>query len=451
MTEAKKPDNVEVLRDKAVKKHKDETPKKATVHKLEVKPATVQISGGEWDPADPEAPQNQPAAPAPDVTWPPTQDNSPQVVFHGKAVEPVMSADMLLSESMKYKDITFYFPWPTERFKDMRFNIYELDVKGRKLFLAMDSQSKLVIEAQPAHHHFVPGNGNLVPSAIVVMINSSSHNDFFVGESSLINVDSKNNVVNNSHLEATKKEQGNNWRIFLDEIGDKDRFVAGETQRHVYEGCRFKRSRIENSSLADGYYMETQISNAEIKSNGRIDVRGGRVSRSRIVGSDVYLDNASVNASTIDCSGAVRVNRISLNTEHFRTTGLNLNNKFAYATITAPHYSDLRLVRVSLNEFELGDGIQRTTLNIKDGPGKISEKIETLFNRMKGRQSDDGDRGRFDREAPDTFTRSILRYIMDSVLSRLRVIEMIDSAQSTLESVSTPSNRYDPYSTPFDL
>jgi len=457
MTEAKKPDNVEVLREKATKKHEEKPakPEGKVVKTIQLDPkdsrSVVKVKGGEWD-----KPEHAPVleVAAPDVTWPPTQDNSPQVVVRGVAVEPVAALTYTgEKESITHKDITFYLPWPTERFKDTQFNIYELEQKGRKIYLAMDSLSKFTVEAENPHCFFIPGNGQLQPNSIVVMVNSSSANDYFVGESSLINVESRNNVVNNSHLEANRKDQGNQWLRFLDGTGvEKDTFKAGEHRRHSYTGCRFKRARVENCLLGDGYYLETQLTDVEIRSNGRVDVRGGRISRCRIIGSDIFLDNASLNTTTIDCSGSVRINRMSMNSEHFRTSGLYLSNKFGYTTITAPHWADLRFVRVSLNDFELSDGVHTASFKLGDGIPKVGEEIETLFNRMKGKSLEArADRNRFDSVAPDSFTRSILRYIVDSVMSRLRVIEMIDSAASTLESVSSPSNRYDPYTTPFDL
>lgn len=418
--------------------------KKSDVLKLEVKPVTNQESA--WDTATPKTPADQPV----DVTWPPLQDNTPQVVVRGKAAEPIGTVTYTGGDSLQYNDINFYLPWPTERFKDMSFNIYQLEDKGRKINLAMDPLSKFVIEPSPSHFHFVPGNPQFTAPAVIVLINSTSSNDYVVGESLLINVESRNNVLNNSQLTASRKDQGRSYGLFAYEKTE-DVFKVGEDHRHTYVGCRFKRSRIENALLSDGYYFETQIVDSEIKSNGRIDVRGGRVTRSRLVGSDITLNDANLVQFSAECTGSIRVNRQTLNAELYTTSGLYLNNKFAKTTITAPHYSDIRLVRVSLNEFELGDGYNSVTLKINEGSGEVMDKVESLFARMKGKVQEETNRERYDRAGMDNFTRSILRYVTDSVASRLRIIEMIDSAAETLESVLPRANKFEPYDTAFDL
>ena len=417
--------------------------KKSNVIKLEVKPASE--VKGEWDPADPEAPTE----PVPDVAWPPIQDNSPQLVIRGKVVEPVATGVKTDSEGLQYKGIKFYLPWPIRRFADLSFNIYEIENNGQTLHLAMDETSKFVIETDPRHFHFVPGNGQLKASAVATMINSTSTNDFFVGESTLINVESCNNVVNNSHLEATKREQGRRW--FGMEENEGSEFKPGENRRHAYTGCRFKRTRVENSLLDDGYYLETFITDSEIQSKGRVNVRGGRVSRTRLLGGDITLGGATLVNVNIHCSGQVQINRLSMNNEHFNVPGLHLVNKFAHTAITIPHYSDLRLVRVSPTEFDLSDGLNSTTIKLDETGGEISEKVENLFRRIKGKLPNETPRNRFDCVGVDGFTRSILNYVTDSVVSRLRIIEMIDSAAETLATVVVPPNQFEPYSTPFDL
>lgn len=430
---------------KAIKSFKPAETPQETMDKLVNKavaavtePETDLSIGGLWD--EPLPPALQPRRSV--------IDPEQKVTVDGKPVSPIAVGLKSQGGYIAVDGVTAYLPYPNHRYEDLTFSAYYIggnNNRNHDTLVLLDEFSTLTIDRSGPH-----GFGrmhNRRPSS-VIMVNSSSKNDSYYGENFLINVDSEENSLNDTRLEAKGSVQGYSWEYggndesdYAEEHGShKDKFVTGQSLRHRYVNSQFKKSTCIDSKLAEGYYSHCIIFRSTIKASGRCNLTRTEVKKSEVQGSDITLVSCNFMGCTINCEGSIYANSQRLRRESFNTTSLCLRNKFCQMEITLPRYNDLKMIRISENEVELVNSAMRSNFKVALNavPYKIREHV-VAFLKTTGPYGESGD-------VPNAFMDSMIEYVVDSVVSRLGMIAMLDAAQQATRALVKEEYTYDnPY------
>lgn len=451
MTDKAQPNNTDVLKAKATGNNTDAIKKaapapvkpdkpvekaikamKAVVVEAE-KPATKAIVSGLWD--DPLPPALAPKRIA--------IDPAQKVMVNGAWLAPVAVDLKSNGGYMTVDGTTIYLPYPNHRYEDLTFSAYYIGGTGKRNYdtlVILDEFSTVTLE-----NGRVPGpygrSHNRRPSS-VIMVNSSSKNDSYYGENYLINVDSEENTLNDSRLEAKGSVQGYSWEYGAyanneDEAGDfskQEKFVTGQSLRHRYERCQFKKTTVIDSKISEGYYSNCHIYCATIKASNRCNLTRSEVKKTEINGSDITMRQSHLKACTISCEGVVHINAQRMVREQFNTSALYLINKFCQMEVTLPRYNDLKMIRISESEFELVNSAMRSNFKITmtGNPFQIRKHV-IAFLKATGPTYDSP-------EAPNAFMESMIDYVVDSITSRISMVAMLDSARQATRALSPDSD-----------
>jgi len=372
---------------------------------------------------------------------------SKKVSMNGVFLEPV-AVDLKSQHGyLNINGVTVYLPYPNHRYEELTFSAYYLGGENgntSRTLLLLDEYSSVTMEQGKVPYSF--GRAHNRKAASVVMVNSSSKNDAYYGENYLINVDSEENTLNESRLEAKGSVQGYSWEYGAyaesdhEEYGNRnDKFVTGQSLRHRYEKSQFKKTTCIDSKLAEGFYSSCNLFRSTVKAANRCSLYRTEVKKTEIQGSDVTLRNSNFKACTLSCEGHVYVNSQRMIRESFHTASLHLLNKYCTMEVTLPRYNDLKMIRISEGEFELVNSSSRgnVKIGIKSGPYQIREHVEKFLNMTGPSEAVEG---------PNAFQESMVDYVVDSIVSRLGMVSMLDSAYHATRALTQESEPYDnPY------
>ena len=374
-------------------------------------------------------------------------DPSKKVSINGTFLEPV-AVDLKSQHGyLNVEGSTVYLPYPNHRYEELVFSAYYLGNEGNsnstRTLLILDEFSTVTMEQGKTPYSF--GRHHNRKGSSVVMVNSSSKNDAYHGENYLINVDSEENTLNDSRLEAKGSVQGYSWEYGSyesdqEEYGNRnEKFVTGQSLRHRYESSQFKKTTCIDSKLAEGFYSNCNLYRSTIKAANRVNLFRTEVKKSEIQGSDITLRNCHFQGCTISCEGHVYVNSQRLRRESFHTASLHLLNKYCTMEVTLPRYNDLKMIRITPGEFELVNSSSRgnVKIDIKASTFMIREHVEKFLKMTGPSESIEG---------PNAFQESMVDYVVDSIVSRLEMVSMLDSAYHATRALTQEAELYDnPY------
>lgn len=420
----------------ALQQTMDKLVKKAAVTVTE--PETDLVLGGLWDEAPPPAllPRRVAIDPAQKVT------------VDGKLLVPIAVGLKSQGGYIAVDGVTVYLPYPNHRYEDLTFSAYYVGGNNNRNYdtlAILDEFSTLTIDRTGPR-----GFGrmhNRRPSSAVI-VNSSSKNDSYYGENFLINVDSEENSLNDTRLEAKGWVQGYSWEYggnedsdYAEEYGShKDKFVTGQSLRHRYVNSQFKKTTCIDSKLAEGYYSHCIMFRSTIKASGRCNLTRSEVKKSEVQGGDITLVSCNFQGCTISCEGSIYANSQRLKRESFNTASLCLRNKFCQTEITLPRYNDLKMIRISETECELVNSAMRGNfkIDINAVPYKIREHVVAFLKATSPHGDEWG--------TSNPFMDSVIDYVVDSVVSRLGMISTLDAAYQATRALTKDVDSYDnPY------
>lgn len=372
-------------------------------------------------------------------------DTDTRVIFRGEPLKPVATDVHLRYGEIIFegKSIRVHHSGHAHN-NDIPMNAYRFQLLGRDTLAFLDKDSFLEISAKGDNTPFDTDTRRFNSGEhAIILVNSTSLDDNFIGVSYLEHIESVNNLFNNSSVRAATNHQGRREPVWdpdeYDSLRKIERFKVGD-KRHRYRDCQFKKTTVTDSILLPGGYRNSVISNVTLASARRVTVDHASLSNCRVEASEIELWRTSISKCRLHADTKVIVRSIQLNKENFYFSALYLPNKFSYMEVPVVNRAPLKLVRVSPQEVEVGFNSNRM-LKIK-----ISEVDDwSLTDKVTELLKKNGQLGKEHAEATNEFTDSLVRYVMDSLRSRIRVIGLIDAAVNTtniLDSEMYP-NDYD--------
>lgn len=253
-------------------------------------------------------------------------------------------------------------------------------------------------------------------NGVLVLINSSSTDDIVIGESVLANTDSSYSVLNQSTIAKTKNP-ADPWELVPVEGKDGNDHVV-KTRLAIRE-CEFKRCLMLDSTFPSGRYIETHLTQSSVDSSGYTHVLNTTLQKSTVRGSRVTLEGNRIYDSNIHSDGEVTIKNCVFKATHVRGKSLFIPNKFNYLELDTPLHK-LYLVRSSPKEFDVGftsHGMERFRLNDGD------RQLERFIFRMANVDPEGSP------QRSTIISDSISQYMLDSIRSRLTVINTLDAAE----------------------
>lgn len=356
----------------------------------------------------------------------------PYVIINGVQVEPVMTS--LETHKDRYWDFggreaQQFYQVPDNK---GQYSLFKVIVEGRKVSLLLDKKSKFVVQDESIENAFQfgrfdyrgPSDHNLPSSA--TLHNSSAFNCMFLGHSILENVDLKDSVSNQCKFVARRLNQGYTYHSGylydsqLDEVIQKKKALEPveftERTRHIYEGIRARLSSFTDSKVSAGHYYRSGIQRSTIEGNKWVRLSEAHVTGSRVCGSSVTIEKGTV----LDCSFNAETNihhgAFNSRNETLHTTSIYMPNKFSLARIPMPD-QDLTFIRASETEFELFMFSNGPRINVNADREQIESAVADVVRQGEWRDINPG---------VSVLTNSIEKYVTDTIVSRLNVVNTLD-------------------------
>lgn len=389
----------------------------------------------------------------------------PTVVIAGMSISPIAtglkptgpSGDLYVHEGKEFylphhllynahtrNGVDHNEPWiQTTSYKSPEMSLFAFVYDNATFYLLMDENSSFIRDAESYYSRTRGGQ--------LIMINSTSHNDQFIGANVLANVESSNNLLNQSHIIVNSNRIGpeRGW-------GGTVAFKVGDT-RQKYSDLRLKKTDVVDSSLTRGQYFSCNFTKSCITGSSTFEsqVKNSYLTECRIRGSRVKLKNLTGETLDFTAEGEILVKGVGrLNNHHWSFPSIHVTNRFAFTEIdyVTRHDHGIKMVRISETEVEISlqrwkEGIKlaidapRHTVEavirdgLKDGKDKKLEPAQFSggFGTFPYQSlSPVGYRG----EKPGESIRNYMdSYIVDQVVSRLGMIQMLDEVEKTAKAL----------------
>jgi hypothetical protein len=327
----------------------------------------------------------------------------------------------------------FYLPHPVNRmYADKVFSLYRQRTGEFEAYYLLDNNSTVTLsggDARPGYYR----PRNLSAGGVLILVNSSSNDDIVLGDSSLINTESAYNVLNNTMLARTK-DPVNGPRFPFDHWEEnlpvqkqevKERLNIRETQ--------FKHVSLIDSEVSRGVYRHSSFNNSIVRGSAHVTVERSNLYESEVLGTRITLEAAHLTKSYVSSESELLVKHVRFSGSHVRSKSIYIPNKFCYLELDTPQ-NKMFFVRSSRREFDLGNNMHSMERFKLDAPSEDIRRQVAIQLAM--------DPEGFHTRAT-LITRSVANYIADSILSRLRVIRLLDEAKQLVEEVGERRHDYD--------
>lgn len=331
---------------------------------------------------------------------------------------------------------------PNSNFVAPPVDVYVLQFENTKVVLFMDRNSTFIVEDRQQLKSF---RRNVATNA-VLLLNSHVRNTEFIGQSALVNVDVSESLINNSSVTAVNERQGK--RRPWDGPSDNNHIKVGDV-RHRFFGVRLKQCTVLDSALAEGDYRGSHIMRSEVKGGSKkVVIIRSNIRGSEIEGTSVYIKGLSLNRSVIRSEGELLITGYtgSLDEANWNFNGIHLRNRFGYAKIDviSQRGGSVELMRSSDKEVELRFGYTSEKFNLLTEKHRIDQVLRKLLG-YEETAFPIGGFGFGGQYAPPTESveASIVRYVGDTVRSRIGMIEMLDQVLRNAKLITNERDAYD--------
>lgn len=338
-------------------------------------------------------------------------------------------------------------PWiRTSSYQGPEMSLFAFVYDNDTFWLLMDENSTFIRDADSFYCRTKGGH--------LIMINSASHNDQFIGNNVLVNVESHDNILNQTNIivNSARVGQERGW-------GDSSPFKVG-SKRQVYKHLRMKKVDAIDSELTRGRYFSSNFTKSTVEGTGTYEssVESTFLTECRIRGSRVLLTGLTGEALNFDAEGEILVKGVgNLKHQHWSFPSIHVTNRFAFTEIDhiTRHDRGIKMVRISPTEVEVGlamwkDGV-KVTINaprftvenaildgLRDSRDKKPEPAPAPvgpFGAYIPPYQSLGPRSYYGEKPGETIRNFMDNYIVDQVVSRLGVIQMLDEVESTAKDL----------------
>lgn len=297
------------------------------------------------------------------------------------------------------------------------FNVFEVKIgDGQTTFYLVTLDSE--VEITPTNIT-LPGISVFSNKNKLVVVNSKSINDTVIGESILENVSTENCIINQSIIINNDKHQNKRTLSFHNVY----------RARRIYKDVQLKKTQVYNTELSKGQYIKSSFNGSFVSGNGLSRVSESELFETSVSGAEIYLKKAMLYDTTV-YGGTTKP--VTITSSRFSDTKINggeiyLTSQFDYLSITSINGS-VEFIRSSASGFDIGLGYY----NLKNF--SIDSDRETIETHVRGLVSLGEIVGFVQDPKPtvkelDPITQSLVTYITDAIVSRLKVIKVLQAAK----------------------
>lgn len=315
------------------------------------------------------------------------------------------------------------------------FDLYQFELEGHVHTFLVDKESKVWIDHDITGQMVSPwSNPNAAidhkQGSGVIMHKAVATDCTFYNLCMLLGGEYSRSVISDSTVISTPKpETSEPWGPFPSN-GRSNLKISG-----VY----LERSTISRSSIERGQYFQAHIYDSTIDSRAHIQVREATVRNSTLRGTErLVLDSCNLDRVHIGASGQVQLANQSLNDFTLRSESLYATNKLAITQIDMPHsrYREIQLVRVDRDTMEVSGAPsgERFKFRLDKDRWELSSELDEWLNKAMAN-------GMYDTEnskaSDDPLMASMIRYVSETIQSRIRVIKTATSVIDMADNLET--------------
>lgn len=369
-----------------------------------------------------------------DVPSPPPVNGDGTFTVDGKLLTPIQTGIKAMGASVSTKVgdlfIQASLPWQYGKdrllFDELEFALYEVPDQGSSTYYFLDKQSSVNLSGHTGRRF--PWRHRPSSTGILVLVNATSKNDTVIKENVLFNVISENNVLNDTSLVQTFSSQ------------DRDQYsfqLHSPPDSLQYRESEFRTVTATNAKLPAGTYLHCNISRTTVESQGGVRFTDAHCDGSHISANNVNLRNVTVQNCQLRAEGSLAIKGGYFAQENISAGNVYITDKFSLLKVTVPH-GDVQFVRSSGTEFNLSlSYITGVTLPLTADREEILKAVVGLTHGY-----------RHSEKQPKGYD-IIIDHVVDMVVSRLKVVNMLVDAKQLLNEVSpnhhSDHSRLDPY------
>jgi hypothetical protein len=356
---------------------------------------------------------------------------TPWVMVKGVLIEPSQTGIPESYRMQTNSGQTFWLHRAPELTKDAAprtFAHFLVEVDGLVVQFLLDDKSSVEIQS------FDIGRGgyfgNIRPSQAsnqVVLINSDSTHDTFLGDVMLENQSTRSCVFSQSSI-SSRPRYTDHKAPWLD---------SNTGSRQKLKWSHVSRSTVYNSTLVDSLYLrDCAIDNSNIKTTETFRADTCTIKDSTIKGNVAELKFANLERTYIPSTGSVLIVNTRMLDESLGERPVYIPNKFSTLKIDLP-YDHLFMRRESVKKVVLGTGYHKpveldvdATLEETDAAVRAVLRGSSYHNPL-------------DPDMKDPVVANLIHYVVQSLRSRLRVVKMLDSTVRTARVVTGEIHRED--------
>lgn len=321
------------------------------------------------------------------------------------------------------------------------FAIYRFTLNNKPITVMLDPTSKVWIgsETSPDVDWELRDEGITREGPINVLLKNSIAIDchFFDGVT-LVNTIAKESVLQNSIVARYEQNQLTTNRIAWNGRR-RYHYKFKKDDRCEISNCLLTHMTIDNSDIQAGSYYSGIIRDSIIECPGQIQLYHASVYESTVKANGrLFLGQTSITAVTIESKGNVRLCMPSLRDIYLRTDGIYARNKFAITVIDVPNNPATEcynLVRINQHEVELSIGHRTEKKLIKLGTEQWQLSHE-LHEWLRKHDVPEANETKGSPDAPrSAITESIQKYVVDTIISRIGIINLLDDAVHTARNL----------------
>lgn len=323
------------------------------------------------------------------------------------------------------------------------FHVYRFTLNNKATTVLLDEKSKLWLgdnTADSVEWDLRDEHINRDNAVVIIMKNSIAVDCHFFDQVTLVGVLAKESTFQSSAVANYEQSPAmmnrlpwsSRRRYHYNHKKDQRTEITGTTLTHMV---------IDNSDIPSGgsYYGGT-IRDSILECPGQVTLRNASVYESTVkaVGR-LFLGKVDMKACSIEAKGEVRLHMPSLTDTWVRANSIYARNKFAITKIEVPnsaHTDDYTLVRISRQEMILQLGRNgEYTIKLGAEPWSLAHELREWLRKNDLPEENEA------KGTPDApyspITESIHTYVIDTVVSRMKVINLLDDTVETAHNLES--------------
>jgi hypothetical protein len=329
------------------------------------------------------------------------------------------------------------------------FNVYRFTLNNRATTVLMDETSKLWLgenQGDGVEWDLRDEHINRDGPVIIIMKNSIAVDCHFYDQVTLVGVIAKESTFQSSAVANYEQPP-----VMMNRLPWSSRrryhYSFKKEQRTQITGTTLTNMVIDNSDIpAGGSYYNGNIRDSIIECPGQVTFRDASVYESTVKAVNrLFLGKVTMKACSIEAKGEIRLHMPSLTDMWLRADSIYARNKFAITKIEVPnpaHTDDYTLIRTSSQEMILQLGRNgEFTIKLGAEPWSLAHELREWLRKNDLPEENEA------KGTPDApyspITESVHTYVIDTVISRIKVINMLDDTVETARNLeSKDMSRY---------